>query len=123
MIKPISCYGSEIWSAFDGNKKIFQNIDGNPKFLDSLDIENVHVRFCKFLMGVNKRAVNLAVKGELGRFPVGISCMLQAFKYWYHIQSSSNILLQEAPAVSQNLHEERIILGFLSFQVYANWLM
>ena len=44
MIRPILCYGSEIWSAFDGNKKIFQNIDGIPKFLDSLDIENVHVK-------------------------------------------------------------------------------
>ena len=66
-------------------------------------------------MGVNKRAVNLAVKGELGRFPVGISCMLQAFKYWYHIQSSSNILLQEALAVSQNLHEERIFTWFSFF--------
>ena len=33
-IRPILCYGSEIWSAFDGNKKIFQNIDGIPKFLD-----------------------------------------------------------------------------------------
>ena len=62
-------------------------------------------------MGVNKRAV----KGELGRFPVGISCMLQAFKYWYHIQSSSNILLQEALAVSQNLHEERIFTWFSFF--------
>ena len=81
MIRPILCYGSEIWSAFDGNKKIFQNIDGIIKFLDSLDIENVHVKFCKFLMGVNKRAVNLAVKGKLGRFPVGISYMLHAFKY------------------------------------------
>ena len=115
MIRPILCYGSEIWSAFDGNKKIFQNIDGIPKFLDSLDIENVHVKFYKFLMGVNKRAVNLTVKGELGRFPVGISCMLQAFKYWYHIQSSSNILLQEALAVSQNLHEEWIFTWFSFF--------
>ena len=123
MIRPILCYGSEIWSAFDGNKKIFQNIDGIPKFLDSLAIENVHVKFCKFLMGVNKRAVNLAVKGELGRFSIEISCMLQAFKYWYHIQSSNNILLQEALAVYQNLHEERIFTWFLSFQVYANWLM
>ena len=66
-------------------------------------------------MGVNKRAVNLAVKGELGRFPVGISCMLQAFKYWYHIQSSSNILFPEALAVSQNLHEERIFTWFSFF--------
>ena len=75
----------------------------------------MHVKFCKFLKGVNKRAVNLAVKGELGRFPVGISYMLQAFKYWYHIQSSSDILLQEALAVSKNLHEERIFTWFSFF--------
>ena len=35
------------------------------KNTDSLNIENVHVKFCKFLLYVNKRAVNLAVKGEL----------------------------------------------------------
>ena len=39
-------------------------------------------------MGVNKRVVNFAVKVELWRCPVGITCMLQAFEYWYHIQSS-----------------------------------
>ena len=36
-------------------------------------------------------------------------------KYWYYIQSSSNILLQEALAVSQNLHEERIFTWFSFF--------
>ena len=115
MIRPILCYGSEIWSAFDGNNKIFQNFDGILNFLDSLDIDNVHVKFCKFLKDVNKRAVHLAVKGEFRRCPVGLACMLQAFKYWYHIQSSSNILLQEALAVSQNLHEERIFTWFSFF--------
>ena len=49
-------------------KKNFQNINGIPKFLDSLDIENVHVKFCKFLMGVNKRAINLAVKRGIWAF-------------------------------------------------------
>ena len=49
MIRPILCYGSEIRSAFDGKKKIFQDIDGIPKFLDSQDIENVQIKFCKFL--------------------------------------------------------------------------
>ena len=110
MIRPILCYGAEIWSTFDGNKKVFQNTD-------SLDIENVHVKFCKFLLYVNKSAVNLAVKGELGRFPIGILCMLQAFKYWYmyHIQSSNNILLREALAVSQDLHKEHIFTWFSFF--------
>ena len=50
MIRPVLCYGSEFFSAFDGNKKIFQSIDGIPKFLGYLDIENVHVKFCKFLL-------------------------------------------------------------------------
>ena len=40
------------------------------KFFDSTDIEKVQVKFCKFIMDVNKRVVNLAVKGDLGRFPI-----------------------------------------------------
>ena len=52
MIRPILCYGTEIWSIFDGNKKVSQNTDGILKFLDSLNIENVHVKFCKFLLGI-----------------------------------------------------------------------
>lgn len=115
MIKPILCYGSELWSAFDSNKKSIQNKDGIAKFLDSLDIEKVHVKFCKFILGVNKRAVNLAVKGELGRFPIGISCMLQALKYWFHIQTSNNGLLREALVVSENLHKEHVFTWYSFF--------
>ena len=85
-LRPITCHGSELWSAFDENKKSFHCGDVIAKILDSLEIEKVHIKFCKFLLGVNKRVVNLAVKGELTRFPVGISCMLQALKYWFHLQ-------------------------------------
>ena len=53
----------------------------------------------KFIMGVNKRAVNLAVKGELGRFPISFSCIIKAFRYRYHLQETSNSLLQEAASV------------------------
>ena len=87
MIKPIICYGSELWSGIDENKK-FQSVNAIAKFLDSLEIEKVHIKFCKFLLGVNKRAMNLAVKGELVRFPTGISCMLQALKYMFHLQNT-----------------------------------
>ena len=43
MVRPILCYGSELWCTFGGNKKIFQNTDDIAKFLDSLDIEKVHI--------------------------------------------------------------------------------
>ena len=48
--------------------------------------------------------MNLAVKRELGRFPVDISCLLQALKYLRHLQSSDNTLLQEALSLSTALH-------------------
>ena len=70
MIKPILCYALEIWTACDLSKRKVRTGDGLVKYLDKIAIEKVHVQFCKFILGVNRRAVNLAVKGELGRFPV-----------------------------------------------------
>ena len=97
------------------NKKIFQNTDGIANFLDSLDFEKAHIKFCKFLLGVNKSAVILAVNGSL------LECVVQAFKYWYyHIHSSNNLLiLREALAVSEDLYRKVHLLGFHSLQVYA----
>ncbi|MES9993748.1 MAG: reverse transcriptase family protein [Candidatus Thiodiazotropha sp.] len=112
MIKPILCYGSEIWSVFDSNKRNFRHSDGIAKFLENLDIEKVHTRFCKFILGVNKRAVNLAVKGELGRFPIGISCWLQVLRYWDHLQNTENTLLREAFALNEYLHTQGVNTWF-----------
>ena len=62
MIKPILCYCSEVWIVADLTKRNFNQSNGVAKFLENLDIEKVHVRFIKFILGVNKKAVNLAVK-------------------------------------------------------------
>ena len=59
-----------------------------------------------------KRAVNSAVKGELGRFPIRFSCIIQAFRYRYHLQETSNSLLQEAASVSKSLHNHGISTWF-----------
>ena len=112
MIKPILCYGSELWSACDLGKRKFRTEDGLAKYLDSTAVEKIHIKFCKFIIGVNKRAVNLAVKGELGRFPVSFSCIIQAFKYWHHLQETSNSLLREAASVSKSLHDNGISTWF-----------
>ena len=73
MIKPILCYASELWSTCDLGERKFHTEDGLAKYLDSIAIEKVHVKFCKFILGVNIKAVNLEVKGELGCFPVSFS--------------------------------------------------
>ena len=66
-------------------------------------------------MGVNKRAVNIAVKGELGHFPLSFSCIIQAFRYRYHLQETSNSLLQEAASVSKSLHNNGISTWFIFY--------
>ena len=38
--------------------------------------------FCRFILGVNKYALNLASKAELGRYQVVISAPLHSIKYW-----------------------------------------
>ena len=62
MINPILCYASEIWTACDYPNEKFVPGDGLVKYLDNIAIEKVHVKFCKFILGVKRPAFNLAVK-------------------------------------------------------------
>ena len=64
-IKPILLYGSEIW--------------GVRKYED---IEKVHLRFCKVVLGVGKTTWNFAAIGECGRYPLYVEYHVRAIKYW-----------------------------------------
>ena len=59
LLKPILLYNSDFW----GCLKVPVN---NP-------IENVHMKFCKDLLGVQRQTSNIGVLLELGRMP--ICCM------------------------------------------------
>ena len=47
-----------------------------------MHIEKLNVTFCKYLLGVNKKASNLAVKGELGRYLMYTDIVLSMLNYW-----------------------------------------
>ena len=57
---------------------------------DDLHIEKLNVKFCKYLLGVNKKASNLAVRGELGRYPFLIDVVLSMVKYWVRLNDTKN---------------------------------
>ena len=65
VIKPILLYSSEVWGK---NINIAEDIQ---KIGNSL-LERFHNRICKDILGVHKRASNLASLAELGRFPIYI---------------------------------------------------
>ena len=70
-VKPVLLYGSEVWGTSMVNK-----INKEERFLFNLSKnmkqENVHIKFCKFSLGVGKRTTNIAVLGELGRYPFSL---------------------------------------------------
>ena len=47
----------------------------------SKDIERIHLKFCKRILCVNNRSCNMAVYGELGRYPLYITRYIRIVKY------------------------------------------
>ena len=81
LIKPILLYASDFW----GCLKMPKN---NP-------IENVHIRFCKDILGVQKQTTNVGVLLELGEIPITIFAKKNCIKNYIRINVSkraNNIL-------------------------------
>ena len=114
LVKPILLYGCEIWSPIDlkykstinkqpmTNKTLFINQlrDNYPfitKHMDKIDpIEKLHLKFLKSILGVHSKATNLAVYGELGRYPLFIDSITRCMKYIQYIETETeNKLLKQ----------------------------
>ena len=98
LVKPIACYGCEYWGVM---------VKYKPPDLykyDELPQEKFHLAFMRFILGTNRYASNLAVRGELERFPLYISINRQIVKYLKRLESRKcGRLLQEAYNEQQKL--------------------
>lgn len=74
LVTPIILYGAKVWGIYD-----IKNID------------RIHIKFCKAILGVKQQTPNSAVYGELGRFPLSVICKERAFKFWIHILKQKNM--------------------------------
>ena len=63
-------------------------------FTKSKDIARVHMKFCKYSIGVKQTTINAAVFGELGRFPLYINSLTAIVKYWLKLSNTQHIILQ-----------------------------
>lgn len=76
-IGPIVNYGSEIW----GTRK-------------SLNVERIHLDFCKHILGVKKSTCTAAVYAELGKVSFTLPQKIRIiFKYWRKLIYSNNCIL------------------------------
>lgn len=87
-IKPILTYGSEIWGSMCKTvrasdytlEKLYQNLHG----------EKLHIKFCKYVLGVHSKSSNLACIGELGRFPVYNDICDNILKFYFYAKQKNN---------------------------------
>ena len=76
-VSSIITYGCEIWG-----------------FTKSTQLERIHLKFCKATLGVRQSSSNVAVYGELGRYPLHINRYVRILKYWFKLKKSDNIVIQ-----------------------------
>ena len=65
--------------------------------IDNLEYEKLHTKFCKTILGLNKKANNSGCMSELGRFPVSYTLWKYCVTYWQRlVQGTANNLLNHA---------------------------
>ena len=98
-IKPILLYGCEMWGSFNTQTARFRK---NSLELDEIYskalCEKLHIKFCRYILGVHKKSAKFAVLAELGRFPMGYNIISQMLNYWHRLENldDSFPLLQAA---------------------------
>ena len=96
LVKPVLMYNSEIWY-MDFHEKISnvfnraQNNDlNNFDMLSFIDKSPTNLRFCKYVLGLSKRSVNIAARAKLAQYPVDVFIKVQSLKYLARISSDGN---------------------------------
>jgi hypothetical protein len=64
------------------------------------------MKICKYALEVNRRSTNLAVIGELGRYPLYLKVLLNMIKYWARLTKLDNCLAVEALKTSKDIHAQ-----------------
>ena len=83
-MKPVLLYSSEVWGMFNMTSKL-------KKSKNDLiyDLYNDHK--------IEKLNLNLAVVGELGRYPLYIDIVISMIKYWIRLhEDKTNCILKAA---------------------------
>ena len=102
-IKPILTYGSEIWgSCKRQSRNSTRSIDTIYK---DLHAEKLHLKFCQHILGVHSKASNMAILGELYRFPMYNDICENIIKFYLHVkQNRSDSLLRQTLEFSKQLN-------------------
>ena len=101
-IKPILLYGSEIWGHTLLNKGLI-----NTNILERDEIEHCHLKYCRSSLAVSRKAPNIGIYGETGRYPLAIEAVTNALKYWQRLQNiDKSSLIHHSFLESRNINQD-----------------
>ena len=112
LVKPIITYNSEIayldsYNTYFKAKKRALNSgkDVDPfNFIDKTTIENLHLGYCKYALGINKSSSNFGTRNEIGRYPIECHIKTQTIMYLARLFTDNlNPLLIESFNLTKSL--------------------
>ena len=67
--------------------------------------EKLHLKFCRYILGVSNKSTKFAVLSELGRHPMGFSIVHQILNYWHRLENLDETypLLKAAYSTSKSI--------------------
>ena len=102
-VRPVLLYGSEIWAPLS-NHESAEKIIKQTK--DSI-IEKCHLKFCRFALGVSKKAPNTGIYGETGRKPLHFEPLINMIKYWHRLNNCTEKLIYQALQENKILNAQK----------------
>ena len=116
LIEPILLYGCEITNTFNITNSIKNNIHKVFDKTNKWEQERLHLQFCRLILGVGPKTTNMAIYGELGRYPIFIKAMKQTWKFYNRCtQSNQNSLIFDAFEEQKNNLTDNSWLYFVKF--------
>ena len=90
LVSPVALYASQFWSVLSLPSSSFDSVEKLMKLWEVFTPEIVNQRFCRLILSLHKKTSRLAVIGELSRFPLLITSLIQSLKYKWTILNKQN---------------------------------
>ena len=119
-VSPLMLYGAEFWGMPNFGSKTFDKylpFIRLDEVLKNNPTENVHLRFMKTCLGLQKYVTTDAVYGEAGRYPLYIRIFRNMLNFLHHIKSSdANSLVFNAYKANVELADNGMDSWCLNFR-------
>ena len=91
LIRPILNHNCELWNQL--SKRNIAAVTKGKIQLENLyfgfPAEKMQLQICRNILGVSKKTFVIASFGELGLYPLMLSCCVQMVKYWHRIKTDT----------------------------------